>query len=177
MCSIPFEWGVELPLLVQNGARRTVARMGSSSPSSSDEQSSSDSRRTDGPPVPIRLTTALSVIEAGGLMAASCAFAVHIFGANGQQRLSAILLALMFALAGVGMAAAARAIWNGKRWGRGVITTGQLLIILVAASYVNGQWWWIALPVVLTGVTSGVAIFRPASLNWLGMEGDDGIAF
>lgn len=95
------------------------------------------SPRTDGvrgrPPL-LAAAAVLVLLEVAALVAAAVAGgAALVRGSDPGQVLFLVLLSLGVAAL---LAGAVRALWSGRRWGRGPVLTAQIMVVVTAAT-----WW------------------------------------
>ncbi len=95
------------------------------------------------------------------------ALTVRELSGHHEAAISGYGTAAWFAIMGSGVAAAGVALWNGRRWGRGISVFANLLLLGVAwYVYSSGQLRY----AVLVGVVSVVVLallFSPSVLHWL----------
>lgn len=134
------------------------------------------SRRPAGPrpsrPALLGVACALVVVEVLGLLAAGVAGVVALVrGADVGQVLVLVVLAVGVAVL---LWAAVRALWSGRRWGRGPVLTTQLFVGVLAVT-----WWGAgagphALAPLLVALTVVVALLTPAVVAVTSARGADG---
>lgn len=75
------------------------------------------------------------------------------------------------AVLGAAVLAAGWALWNSRRWGRGLAVFAQLLLLPVAWYMgVGSHQWGYAVPVALVAALILVLLFSPATVEWLTQE-------
>lgn len=110
----------------------------------------------------------LVALEAAAALIAAVVFVVRAFAGADQHVVSGFGNAAWFGLIGAGLLAAARALWTGRRWGRGVAVFAQLLLLPVTWYIgVGSHQWLYAVPIAAVAVISLVLLFSPATLQWL----------
>lgn len=122
------------------------------------------------PPV-VRGTGVIVVLE--GLVALLVAVALVIDGIHGGDARIAFGTAGWFVLVSAALSAAGRALWRGRRWGRGVAVFAQLLILPVSYYMASGSHrpdFGVPLRVVAL-VTLGLLFSGPA-LKWAAYHSD-----
>ena len=122
------------------------------------------------PPV-VRGTGVIVVLE--GLVALLVAVALVIDGIHGRDARIAFGTAGWFVLVGAALSAAGRALWRGRRWGRGVAVFAQLLILPVSYYMASGSHRPdLGVPLgVVALVTLGLLFSGPA-LKWAAYQSD-----
>ena len=89
-------------------------------------------------------------------------------GGHHEAAISGYGTAAWFAVMGGAVAAAGWALWNGRRWGRGVAVFANLLLLGVAwYVFTSGQLRY-AVAVGLVAIAVLGLLFSPAVLGWLG---------
>lgn len=106
------------------------------------------------------------LVELGAVGALAVGMIVETVGGSATTPGPTIVMALMFlGLVGL-LAAAVRALWQGRRWGRGPVITWQLLLLAVGVSQADSLVWWVvALLVVLPVIVTVGLLVRP-SVDW-----------
>lgn len=122
------------------------------------------------PPV-VRGTGVIVVLE--GLVALLVAVALVIDGIHGRDARIAFGTAGWFVLVGAALSAAGRALWRGRRWGRGVAVFAQLLMLPVSYYMASGSHRPdLGVPLgVVALVTLGLLFSGPA-LKWAAYQSD-----
>ncbi|MCI4676779.1 hypothetical protein [Candidatus Mycolicibacterium alkanivorans] len=119
-------------------------------------------------PATVREAAVLVALEAAAALIAAVVFVVRAFAGADQHVVSGFGNAAWFGLIGAGLLAAARALWTGRRWGRGVAVFAQLLLLPVTWYIgVGSHQWLYAVPIAAVAVISLVLLFSPATLQWL----------
>ncbi len=96
--------------------------------------------------------TVLAVAGLGGLVGTPAAGQITIV------TLAVVLLGLAFLIG-----AAAWALWQGRRWGRGPVVTWQLLLLVIGVSRVGADAWWATVLPAVAAVVVLVGVLTPAS--------------
>jgi glucose dehydrogenase len=108
---------------------------------------------------------AMAAVSAAGVLALR-----GLAGAD-QRVVNGFGTALWFVLVGVGLLAAAWALWTGRRWGRGVAVFAQLLLLPVSWYMgVGSHQWAYAIPVAIVAIVTLVLLFSPSAVQWLGAQ-------
>jgi hypothetical protein len=69
---------------------------------------------------------------------------------------------------GAALVAAGRALWIGKRWGRGLSVFAQLLLLPVAwYAAVDSAQWLYGVPIGLVALGTLALLFSPSALQWV----------
>ena len=114
-----------------------------------------------------QLAGAISALQGAVAIAVAVALTVREFGGHEEAGISGYGTAAWFVIMGSGVLAAGVALWNGRRWGRGIAVFANLLLLGVAwYVYSSGQLRY----AVLVGVVSVVVLallFSPSVLHWL----------
>jgi peptidoglycan/LPS O-acetylase OafA/YrhL len=122
------------------------------------------------PPV-VRGTGLVVALE--GLAALLFAVALVISGIRGGDARIAYGTAGCFVLMGAALGEAGRALWRGRRWGRGVAVFAQLLILPVAYYMVTGSHRpEFGVPLGLVAVITLVLLFTGPALKWAAYQSD-----
>jgi peptidoglycan/LPS O-acetylase OafA/YrhL len=92
---------------------------------------------------------------------------VRAIGGAHEKAISGYGTAAWYAVMGACVLAAGRALWTGRRWGRGIAVFAQLLLLPVAWYIaVGSQRWAYGVPVALVAVGALVLLFSPSALQW-----------
>lgn len=85
--------------------------------------------------------------------------------------------AAYFVIIGGAVLAAGRALWTGRRWGRGVAVFAQLLLLPVAWYLAVGSGQWIyGIGVAIVALITLVLLFSPSAVQWLSAQDSDSSA-
>jgi hypothetical protein len=124
--------------------------------------SSSDS------PATVRAAAVLVGLEGAAGLIAAAVFVVRGFSGADRQIVNGFGNAAWFGILGVIVAAAAWALWTGRRWGRGIAVFTQLLILPVTWYVgVGSHRWFYGVPIAAVALAALVLLFSPATLRWL----------
>ena len=124
--------------------------------------SSSDS------PATVRAAAVLVGLEGAAGLIAAAVFVVRGFSGADRQIVNGFGNAAWFGILGVTVAAAAWALWTGRRWGRGIAVFTQLLILPVTWYVgVGSHRWFYGVPIAAVALAALVLLFSPATLRWL----------
>ena len=105
-----------------------------------------------------------------GLVAAVL-YVVSGFSGEDVPGLSYFGTAAWFVVMGSAVLAAGRALWTGRRWGRGIAVFAQLLLLPVAWYMAVGSHQWLyGIPVAVVALATLVLLFSPSALQWLGAQ-------
>lgn len=100
-------------------------------------------------------------------------YVVSGIGGGEQPGMSKFGTAAYFAIIGGAVLAAGRALWTGRRWGRGVAVFAQLLLLPVAWYLaVGSQQWVYGIGVGIVALITLVLLFSPSAVQWLGSADD-----
>jgi hypothetical protein len=124
-------------------------------------------------PKAVRWAGVTVAAEAMAAVSAAGVLAVRGLAGADQRVVNGFGTALWFVLVGVGLLAAAWALWTGRRWGRGVAVFAQLLLLPVSWYMgVGSHQWAYAIPVAIVAIVTLVLLFSPSAVQWLA-SGDD----
>ena len=118
------------------------------------------------PPVPLLLALLLVVVEAGALLALSIGMLAEVLGGRAVTAVFTTVLALIFLGIVALLFAAVRALFQGRRWGRGPVVTWQLLVLAIGVSQAPTLTWWLVALLVVLPVAVTVGLLVPASVEW-----------
>jgi peptidoglycan/LPS O-acetylase OafA/YrhL len=117
------------------------------------------------------------VVAAEGLAALVVAAVLVVRGFAGadQRVVNGYGTAVWFVLVGGAVLAAGRALWTGRRWGRGLAVFAQLLLLPVAWYLAVGSHRpWFGIPLAVVALAALVLMFTPSALRWAsGLDGHD----
>lgn len=127
-------------------------------------------------PLALRVGLAVVLLEAVGLVALGVGVVVASVLDRGQMLgANAGVLAVLILIGGF-LLLAVRALWQGKRWGRGPAITWQLLQFFVAVTSWGALEWWALVPALILPVIVVVCLLLPASLAATAQHGrPDGV--
>ena len=120
----------------------------------------------------MRRAGAVVVLEGvAGLVVAVVLVVRGLAGAD-QHVVSGFGTATWFAIVGGGVLAAGWALWNGRRWGRGLAVFAQLLLLPVAWYIAVGSRQWLyGIPIAAVAMVTLFLLFSPSALRWLAAQG------
>ena len=119
-------------------------------------------------PATVRQAAALVGLEGAAGVIGALVFVVRGLAGADQQIVNGFGNAAFLGLLGGAVLAAAWALWNGRRWGRGIAVFAQLLLLPVAWYMgVGSHQWGYAVPLALIAALILVMLFSPATLQWL----------
>ena len=119
------------------------------------------------PPSVRRAAALVGVQGAVGVVAAVVLVVRGLRGAD-QHIVNGFGTAAWFALIGAALLAAAWALWNGRRWARGIAVYAQMLLLPVSWYVgVGSHQWLYAVPVALVSVAILVLLFSRSTIQWL----------
>ena len=122
-------------------------------------------------PKAVRWAGVIVAAEAMAAVSAAGVLAVRGLAGADQRVVNGFGTALWFVLVGVGLLAAAWALWTGRRWGRGVAVFAQLLLLPVSWYMgVGSHQWAYAIPVAIVAIVTLVLLFSPSAVQWLGAQ-------
>ncbi|WP_159622798.1 hypothetical protein [Ruania rhizosphaerae] len=114
--------------------------------------------------VPLRVALLLAVLEAAVLILVGVTGVVSSALAGGAMlavNVGVLVVLVLFALL---LAAAVRALHQGRRWGRGPVVTWQLLQVAVLVSSFAQLPWWLTIPGIASAIAVTVCLLLPTSL-------------
>ncbi|QGQ18861.1 hypothetical protein GC089_05920 [Cellulomonas sp. JZ18] len=114
----------------------------------------------------------LVLLEALALVAAAVAGVVVLVRGADAPAVAAFLVALALGAALL-LGAAARALWGGRRWGRGPVLTAQVLLVVVSTTLWGAGARAAAGAGVALGLLVAVAVLAPAVVAVTGRTGGD----
>lgn len=106
---------------------------------------------------------ALLAIEAAALAGIAVFFVVEVVVATPQDRVRALVAALLALVTAVGLAFVARALVRGRRWARAPALVVNLLVLPVTVDLVRGGRWYIGGPLALFALVVLVLLFVPST--------------
>lgn len=108
-------------------------------------------------------------LEGAAALIAAVLYLIRGLTGADQHVVSGFGNAAWFGLVGAAVAAAAWALWTGRRWGRGIAVFAQLLLLPVTWYIgVGSHQWFYAVPIAAVAIGTLVLLFSPATLQWLG---------
>jgi glucose dehydrogenase len=120
-------------------------------------------------PATVRYAAILVGVE--GLAAAVMTVVLAIRGFAGGDAKVALGTAGWFAVIGAAVLAAAWALWNGRRWGRGIAVFAQLLLLPVTWYIAVGSHQWrYGGPIAIVALAALALLFSPSALQWLSAQ-------
>ncbi|WP_299556668.1 hypothetical protein [uncultured Mycolicibacterium sp.] len=124
-------------------------------------------------PAPSTVRQAAVIVGCEGALALAAAVFYVVSGLMGDAEpgLNKFGTAAWFAIMGAGVVAAGRALWQGRRWGRGIAVFANLLLLPVSwyMGPGSGQWLY-AVVVAVVALAALVLLFSPSALEWLGQD-------
>lgn len=124
-------------------------------------------------PAPATVRQAAVLVGLQGLAAVVLAAILVVRGLAGadQHIVNDFGTGATVAVLGAAVLAAGWALWNSRRWGRGLAVFAQLLLLPVAWYMgVGSHQWGYAVPVALVAALILVLLFSPATVEWLTQE-------
>lgn len=126
--------------------------------------------------VPLLVGLAVVVLEAVVLVVLGIGVVVASVLDRGDMLGTNAGVLVVLVLIGGFLLLAARALWQGKRWGRGPVITWQLLQFFVAVTSWGSLEWWALIPALVLPVVVTVCLLLPASLASTAQHGrPDGV--
>lgn len=126
--------------------------------------------------MPLLIALVVALVEAVGLVVMGIAGVLSSFMDEGAMLGANAGVLIVFALIGALLLLMVRALWGGKRRGRGPVITWQILQFAVAASSFGVVAWWLLVLAMLLSVIVTVCLLLPSSLAATGTPGrSDGV--
>ncbi|MBV9091703.1 MAG: hypothetical protein JO044_17650 [Mycobacteriaceae bacterium] len=121
---------------------------------------------TNRPPTAVR--RAGLVVAAEGVAAVVVGVVLAVLGIVDGQRKIAFGTAAWFLIIGGGVFAAGWALFNGRRWGRGLAVFAQLLLLPTAwAMAVSSHQPAYGIPIGVVAIGTLALLFSPSALRWV----------
>lgn len=118
-------------------------------------------------PSAVRVAGVITALQGALAIGMAVALAVRKLGGHREAAISGYGTATWFAIMGSAVLAAGWALWAGRRWGRGISVSANLLLLGVAW-YVHSSGQLIyAVLVGVVSVTVLALLFSPPVLAWL----------
>lgn len=114
---------------------------------------------------PVLLQVALGLVLLEGLALATLAalMVVDIVSVPPGERVTMVSLAVALLGLAALLALGARALWQGRRWARGMVVTWQLLQFLIGVSALGSDAWWGTVLPAVVAVIALIGLLAPAS--------------
>ena len=118
-------------------------------------------------PRALRVAGGIAALEGTLGLVMAVVLVVREAGGHHEAAISGYGTAAWFAVMGGAVAAAGWALWNGRRWGRGIAVFANLLLLGVAwYVFTSGQLRY-AVAVGVVAIAVLALLFSPAVLGWL----------
>ena len=118
-------------------------------------------------PRALRVAGVIAALEGTLGLVMAVVLVVREAGGHHEAAISGYGTAAWFAVMGGAVAAAGWALWNGRRWGRGIAVFANLLLLGVAwYVFTSGQLRY-AVAVGVVAIAVLALLFSPAVLGWL----------
>ncbi|OBF20127.1 hypothetical protein [Mycobacterium kubicae] len=122
---------------------------------------------TVSPPTPVRLAGLVAAAQGVAALVMAAVLAVRALAGADQHVVNGLGTAAWFLLIGGVVLAAGRALFLGKRWGRGLAVFTQLLLLPVAWYLAVGSHRAaIGIPLAVVAVAALILLFSPAAVRW-----------
>ncbi len=119
-------------------------------------------------PAAVRQAAVLVGLEGAAAAAVALVFVIRGLAGADQHIVNGFGNAAVLGLLGAAVLAAAWALWNGRRWGRGIAVFTQLLLLPVSWYMgVGSHQWGYAVPLAVIAALILALLFSPATLQWL----------
>ena len=128
-------------------------------------------------PANVRRAAVLVGLEGLAGLVAAVVFVVRGLRGADQHIVNGFGNAAWFGWLGVGVLAAAWALWTGRRWGRGIAIYTQMLLLPISWYVgVGSHQWLYAVPIAALTVAILVLLFSRETVNWLSGDQDSASA-
>lgn len=121
---------------------------------------------TGRPPTVVRAAGAVVAAEGVTAVAVAAALVIRGIGGADQSKVSGFGTAAWFVLVGAAVLTAGRALWTGRRWGRGIAIFAQLLLLPVSWYLATSHRLEFAIPLALIAIGVLVSLFNTPALRW-----------
>lgn len=122
-------------------------------------------------PRPVRWAAALVALQGATGVIAAAVFAVRGLAGADRHIVNGYGNAAWFAIVGAALLAAGWALWNGRRWGRGLAVYAQMLLLPVSWYVGVGSHRWVyAVPVALLSIAILVLLFSRPAVQWMSRD-------
>ncbi|GFG62890.1 hypothetical protein MKUB_03800 [Mycobacterium kubicae] len=122
---------------------------------------------TVSPPTPVRLAGLVAAAQGVAALVMAAVLAVRALAGADQHVVNGLGTAAWFLLIGGVVLAAGRALFLGKRWGRGLAVFTQLLLLPVAWYLAVGSHRAaIGIPLAVVAIAALILLFSPAAVRW-----------
>ena len=128
------------------------------------------SRPLSTPPVTLTAAAAVEALEGLAMLAAGFYIGVETVAGSPNDRVSAIVLAIMAIGAGVAIVAVGRGLWQRRRWGRAPALLTQIFAVILGVSLIQGGRQVPGGVLVALAAVGVVALFSPPSMRALDGE-------
>ncbi|MGV1088242.1 MAG: hypothetical protein ACOYBX_09680 [Mycobacterium sp.] len=119
-------------------------------------------------PATVRQAAVLVGLQGVAAVLAAVIFVIRGLAGADQHIVNGFGTGATIAALGAAVLAAGWALWNGRRWGRGIAVFAQLLLLPVAWYMgVGSHQWGYAVPLAAVAAFVLVLLFSPATLQWL----------
>ena len=125
-------------------------------------------------PLPVRRAAALVALQGAAGVIAAVVFTVRALAGADRHIVDGYGNALWFAIVGAALLAAGWALFNGRRWARGLAVYAQMLLLPVSWYVgVGSHRWPYAIAVALLSIAILVLLFSRPAVQWMagGMSG------
>ena len=125
-------------------------------------------------PLAVRRAAALVALQGAVGVIAAAVFAVRGLAGADRHVVNGYGNAVWFAICGAALLGAGWALWNGRRWGRGLAVYAQMLLLPVSWYIgVGSHRWFYAIPVALLSMAILALLFSRPAVQWMsgGMSG------
>jgi hypothetical protein len=118
-------------------------------------------------PHTLSTAAAVEVLEGAALVVIGCYVGVEAIVGRPHDIASAVALALMAVLAGAGVLAVGRGLWQVRRWGRAPGLLTQIFAVIAAVSLIQGGRHALGAIVLVIAVVGAAALLSPPTTRAL----------
>jgi hypothetical protein len=118
----------------------------------------------------LRACAALVALQALGLVAVAGLYVVELVVSSSDDQARALVTVALALLAAVGLGLVARGLLAGRRWARSPALVTNLILLPVAFGLLQGDVWYVGIPLLLWAIAVLVLLFAPATSAALGED-------
>lgn len=122
-------------------------------------------------PLAVRRAAALVALQGAAGVVAAAVFTMRGFAGVDRHIVDGYGNAVWFAICGAALLGAGWALWNGRRWGRGLAVYAQMLLLPVSWYIgVGSHRWFYAIPVALLSMAILALLFSRPAVQWMSRD-------
>jgi predicted alternative tryptophan synthase beta-subunit len=118
-------------------------------------------------PATLSVAAALETLEGAAVLAVGLYVGVEAIIGRPHDLASAVALALMAVLAGIGILAVGRGLWQVRRWGRAPALLTQIFAVIVAVSMIQSRRQALGAILIVVAVAGAAALLSPPTTRAL----------